>query len=87
MAGIGRRRAIELWGSDMGDEKLGAKFWLAIVGGAFACAIAGVIVFLVISTAWARWGFFATFLLLAAILLGFGWWYDRREKQRYEGAP
>jgi len=70
----------------MGDEKLGAKFWLMIIGGALACAIAAVIVFLLISGAWYRWGFFGTFLLLSAILLGFGWWYDRREKQRYQGA-
>jgi membrane protein implicated in regulation of membrane protease activity len=67
-------------GSDM---ELGAKFWLAIVGGAIACGFAAILALLLIGTAWARWGFFGMFLVLSAILLLFGWLVDRREKKRY----
>jgi len=66
----------------MDDEKLGGKFWLAIVGGAIACAVAGILCLLLIGAAWARWGFLAMFLLLSVILLGIGWISDRRERQR-----
>jgi hypothetical protein len=63
-------------------ESLGAKFWLTIIGGAIACAVAAVVVLLLIGSAWARWGFFGMFLLLSAILLGIGWIVDRRDKAR-----
>jgi hypothetical protein len=65
----------------MDDEKLGGKFWLALVGGAIACGIAAIVVLLFIGAAWARWGFFGMFLLLSAVLLGIGWIVDRREKR------
>jgi membrane protein implicated in regulation of membrane protease activity len=67
------------------DEGLGARFWLAIIGGAIGCAIAAIIVLVFLGRAWERWGFFGMFLLLSAILLGFGWIVDRREKKRREG--
>jgi membrane protein implicated in regulation of membrane protease activity len=73
--------------SDRDDtDGLGGKFWLAIVGGAIAFAIAAFLVLGFIGTAWARWGFFGMFLVLSAILLGIGWFVDRREKKRY-GTP
>ena len=68
------------------DEGLGAKFWLLFMGGAIVCAIAAILVLLLIGTAWARWGFFGMFLLLSAVLLGIGWIFDRREK-RLRGSP
>ena len=64
------------------EEGLGGKFWLAIIGGAIACAIGAALVFLLIGAAWARWGFFGMFLLLSLVLLGIGWIFDRREKAR-----
>jgi membrane protein implicated in regulation of membrane protease activity len=66
------------------DEGLGGKFWLTFIGGAIACTIAGVLLFLLIGSAWARWGFLGMFLLLSAILLAFGWIVDRRDKSRRE---
>jgi membrane protein implicated in regulation of membrane protease activity len=68
------------------DMELGAKFWFGIIGGAIACAVAAVIVLLIIGAAWARWGFFVMFLLLAVVLLGIGWIAVRREKRR-RGLP
>ena len=67
----------------MEDEKLGGKFWLAILAGALACGLAAVVVLLLIGNAWARWGFFGMFLVLSAVLLLIGWFVDRREKKRY----
>jgi uncharacterized membrane protein YfcA len=64
--------------------ELGGKFWLMFIGGAIACAIAGLLVFLLIETAWARWGFFGMFLFLSAIFLAVGWIVDRRNKRRYD---
>ena len=32
--------------------------------------------------AWYAWGFAGAFLLLSALLLGFGWAYDKREQNR-----
>jgi hypothetical protein len=63
------------------DEGLGAKFWLLLIGGAIACAIAAVLVLFFFTAAWARWGFFGAFLLLSAILLLVGWIVDRRDKR------
>ena len=64
--------------------ELGGKFWLLFIGGAIACVIAGLVLFLVLGNAWARWGFFGMFIALSAILLGIGWVFDRREKRRYD---
>ena len=61
--------------------ELGGKFWLMFIGGAIACAIAGLLVFLLIETAWARWGFFGMFLFLSAIFLAVGWIVDRRNEE------
>jgi hypothetical protein len=72
--------------NDGSDEKLGGKFWLAIIAGAIGCGIAAILVLTLIGRAWARWGFFGMFLLLAAILLAIGWVVDRREKGRYDSA-
>ena len=62
--------------------ELGGKFWLAFIGGAIACVFAGLILFLILGNAWARWGFFGMFLLMAVIFLAIGWFMDRRTKRR-----
>jgi membrane protein implicated in regulation of membrane protease activity len=64
--------------------ELGGKFWLMLIGGAIAAGIAGIVFFLVMEAAWMRWGFLGGFLFFAAILLLFGWLFDRRERQRRE---
>jgi uncharacterized membrane protein YfcA len=63
---------------------LGGKFWLVFIGGAIACAFAGVLLFLLIGSAWARWGFLGMFLILSAVLLAIGWVSDRRTKRKYD---
>jgi hypothetical protein len=70
--------------SEGSEMELGAKFWLMLVGGAIACGIAGILVFLVIEGAWYRWGFLGMFLFISAILLAIAWLVDRRSKKRYD---
>jgi membrane protein implicated in regulation of membrane protease activity len=65
-------------GSDM---ELGGKFWLAFIGVAIACVVAGVTLFLLVGGAWHRWGFLGMFLGLSAVTLAIGWFVDRREKK------
>ena len=62
---------------------MGGKFWLAFVGIAIACGFAGLLLFVFLDAAWYRWGFFGTFLLLAAVLLVIAWFVDRRAQRRY----
>lgn len=64
--------------------ELGGKFWLAFIAGAIGLTIAGFLFFLLIGNAWARWGFLGGCLFLAAILILFGWIYDKRDKRRRE---
>ena len=65
-------------GSEM---ELGGKFWLLFIGGAIACAFAGILLFLLIGNAWARWGFFGMFLFLSVIFLAIGWIIDREKQE------
>ena len=64
--------------------ELGGKFWLMFIAGAVGVAIAGFAFFLILEGAWARWGFLGMCLFFSAILLLFGWIFDRREKRKRE---
>ena len=66
------------------EVELGGKFWLLFIGGAIACAFAGLLLFLLIGTAWARWGFLGMFLFLSVVFLTIGWIFDRRGKRSYD---
>lgn len=59
-------------------------FFLKIFGLVVAFAFAFLILFSLIGVAWAAWGGFVTLLVIAAILLGFGWWYDHRQVELEE---
>ena len=61
---------------------LGGKFWLSILGIIVGFVVGGLLFYLVFGWAWYTMGFFAAFGLLALILIGFGWVYDRREQRR-----
>jgi hypothetical protein len=62
----------------MDDEKLGAGFFLKVAGVCVAVAIIVMIFAFIFWRAVYAWGFFGAFLALAAVLLVFGWIYDRR---------
>ena len=68
-------------GSDM---ELGGKFWLRIHRRGDRVRLRGILLFLLIGNAWARWGFLGMFLFLSAVLLAIGWIIDRRTKRRYD---
>jgi hypothetical protein len=63
---------------------LGGKYWLYAIGGAIACWIGGITLFLILEGAWYRWGFLGMLLFISAILIAFGWLYDRRHPKRYD---
>jgi Flp pilus assembly protein TadB len=56
--------------------------WLAAV--IIACGVAGLVLMLIFTRAWYAWGLGGAFLLFAAVLLLFGWVYDRRQARRYQ---
>jgi membrane protein implicated in regulation of membrane protease activity len=51
--------------------------------GLFAAVVGGFVAFWIFLKIWVAFGFLA----VAAILLGFAWWYDRREKRARAGLP
>jgi membrane protein implicated in regulation of membrane protease activity len=51
--------------------------------GLFAAVIGGFLAFWLLLKVWVAFGFLA----VVAILLGFAWWYDRREKSARAGLP
>jgi uncharacterized membrane protein len=63
-------------------DDLGWKFWLWFAGVGVAFVIGAVLIFVLISGAWMRWGFFGTLLVLFLIALVGGWIYDRRQQKR-----
>ena len=69
--------------SNDNDEGLGGKFWLGFIAVSIACFFGGILVFIFIGNAWARWGFLGMFLILAAISLAIGWFMDRKREKRY----
>jgi membrane protein implicated in regulation of membrane protease activity len=68
--------------SDMEDESLGGKFWLSVFGIIIAVGIGAILVFLLISGAWYKWGFLGAMIFVGAILLFIAWIYDRRHAGR-----
>ena len=65
-------------------DGLGAGFWLKMIGVVVAIGIAGLVVFLFITTAWYAWGFLGMFLFVVAVLAVFAWIYDRSHARRYD---
>ena len=61
---------------------MGAKFWLGLVGIAVGAVIAGSVFAILFGWVWASWGFFGALVILTAILVGFGYLYDRRAANR-----
>ena len=71
-------------GSEMDDDTdvLGWRYWLGFLGIAVAAVIGLVILFVVVGSVWYTWGFLGMFLVLAAVLIGFGYLHDRREQRQ-----
>jgi hypothetical protein len=66
------------------EEKLGAKFWLWVIGVTVAAGIGVIVLFILIGRAWESWGALGALLFFGLLLLAFGWVYDRRQARAYE---
>jgi hypothetical protein len=67
---------------DDNGSGLGGRFWLALIGICIGAGVVALIVFMIFGRMWEAWGFFGAFLGFGAILVLFGWIYDRREQNR-----
>ena len=64
------------------DQALGFRFYAGIAGIMVAIGIAVWVFVILISRAVYAWGLFGMFLVLAVVLIAFGWLVDRREARR-----
>jgi amino acid transporter len=62
-----------------GEEKLGSKFWLMLVGILLAVGVGALLIFWLIGKAWYRWGFLGAMIFVGVLLLAIGYVYDRRQ--------
>jgi hypothetical protein len=67
------------------ESGLGAKLWLKIIGIGIAAVVAALVILFIFGRVWYAWGFFGAFLAFGVILIGIGWIYDRRERNRRKG--
>jgi hypothetical protein len=66
------------------DEGLGAGFWFKLMGIVLAGGIAALLLFLLVDAAWYRWGGLGAIIFFCALVLLWGWIYDRRHAKEYE---
>ena len=64
--------------SNSDDDSLGFGFYAKLAGLILAIGIGVFIAFLIFARAVYAWGFLGAFLVIAVVLLAFGWIYDRR---------
>jgi hypothetical protein len=64
------------------DEKLGGRFYLWLAGLVLLGGLGLLIVLLIFSRAFYAWGIFGAFIVFAAALLIFGWFYDKRATRK-----
>jgi amino acid transporter len=68
----------------MMGEKLGAKFWLWVIGISIAAGVGVMVIFAIIGAAWYAWGAIGALLFVGVVLLGFAWVYDRIHAREYD---
>ncbi len=66
------------------EEGLGSKFWLGMVGVILAVTVGAVLVFLLVSGAWWRWGFIGAFVFFGGVLCLISWSVDRKKRKEWE---
>jgi hypothetical protein len=66
------------------DEGLGAGFWFKLIGIVILGGIAAIILLLLFTSAWYRWGAIGAIIFFSALLLLWGWIYDKRHQKEYE---
>jgi len=68
----------------MREEGPGLKFWLWVDGISLAVGLGLLVFFLLIGAAWEAWGAFGALIFFSAVLLAYGWIYDRRQDRKYK---
>jgi hypothetical protein len=68
---------------DSDSDDLGGSFWLMLIGVAVAIGIGALILFWLIGSAWASWGGLGALVVIGAVALLFGFFYDRRQAKLY----
>ena len=68
----------------MREEGPGLKFWLWVAGISLAVGLGLLVFFLLIGAAWEAWGAFGALIFFSAVLLAYGWIYDRRQDRKYK---
>jgi bacteriorhodopsin len=63
-------------------DELGWRFWLAVLAVGIGVSIGAYLVFVFFGWAWYSFGFIGMFAVLAAILIGIGYVFDKREQRR-----
>ena len=66
-------------------DGMGGRFWLGFVGVLIGAGIAALVLFMFFGWIWATGGFFAAFIVFTALALGFGYFFDRREREERRG--
>ena len=66
------------------DEGLGARFWFKLIGIVILGGIAAIILLLLVTSAWYRWGAIGAIIFFSVLVLLWGWIYDKRHQKEYE---
>jgi hypothetical protein len=66
-------------------DDFGWRFWGGIIALVIGVVVGGLLFYWAFGWAWYTWGFFAAFGLLALVLIGFGYAYDKREQRKRSG--
>ncbi len=67
-------------------EGPGSGFWWKVIGGVVVFGLAAFILLILLTKAVYAWGVLGAFVGVIVVLLGFAWFYDRRNAQRRSGA-
>ena len=63
-------------------DELGWRFWMAVLGVCIAVSIGAYLIFVFFGWAWYSFGFIGMFIVLAVVLIGIGYVFDKREQRR-----
>jgi hypothetical protein len=67
---------------DDSERTLGMRFWLGILGLTLLAVVSGALIMVFFGLLWYALGFFGAFFVFGLLAVGFGYFYDRRERTR-----
>ena len=66
------------------DEGLGSKFCSEMIGVILGVTVAAVLIFILVSSAWYRWGAIGAFVFFGGVLLLISWFADSKKRKEWE---